>query len=494
MTDVSEVAALFDNKPGFLLVDFEEVGLPVYRLISKVLVLDPKIYPPIDEFVMKCIDADLRTSPQIAGLLGIEERIVEASLTNLIRDDEVIATSEGILSLTRKAKLVLQGEDAIKPREQTIPFTFDGLTRRPQFFGTSRLLSPHELKAAGMREIRAFPARKPESHEVDVRDLEEALLREEGTTHTKVKLLRVREIGRKENKYLPAVMLIYRSRSGSDVRVSFAVDGRLSILHERAFVSAGGVEKLGIKDAILNSPQSISLAEVIGQRLASEIAIREAPVEESVRLKRKASIARFKAQISESQSPSSNADTGSGGKSNSVTAAALAEAQAAEHELSKLKVRPIAVYEHPPLLEDAITRAQKRVLILSPWITPAVVDARFLKNLREAIERGVSFYIGYGLDDRTKSRSEMNFAEAELHKFAEKSQSFKVVRLGDTHAKVLLKDSDWFVVSSFNWLSFRGDPKRTFREEWGTLVGVKPVVNKYFDDLISRFSNSGTGR
>jgi hypothetical protein len=36
---------------------------------------------------------------------------------------------------------------------------------------------------------------------------------------------------------------------------------------------------------------------------------------------------------------------------------------------------------------------------------------------------------------------------------------------GDTHAKVLIKDSDFSVVSSFNWLSFKGDPSRTFRDE-----------------------------
>lgn len=40
---------------------------------------------------------------------------------------------------------------------------------------------------------------------------------------------------------------------------------------------------------------------------------------------------------------------------------------------------------------------------------------------------------------------------------------------------------------SFNWLSFKGDPRRTFREERGLLVNDPQVVDAQFDATIGRF-------
>jgi len=59
--------------------------------------------------------------------------------------------------------------------------------------------------------------------------------------------------------------------------------------------------------------------------------------------------------------------------------------------------------------------------------------------------------------------------------------------LGDTHAKILISDTKFAVVTSFNWLSFKGDPHRTFRDERGTLVSDPQKINELFNDLIERF-------
>jgi hypothetical protein len=49
------------------------------------------------------------------------------------------------------------------------------------------------------------------------------------------------------------------------------------------------------------------------------------------------------------------------------------------------------------------------------------------------------------------------------------------------------KDSEFFVVTSFNWLSFRGDPRRPFREEWGTLVRDPALVEEFYQEMLKRF-------
>ena len=75
-----------------------------------------------------------------------------------------------------------------------------------------------------------------------------------------------------------------------------------------------------------------------------------------------------------------------------------------------------------------------------------------------------------------------------LEKLAKGYKNFKFKRLGDTHAKVLLKDDDYFVLTSFNWLSFRGDPQRPFREELGNMISIPHQVNEFFRQYAGRFN------
>src|SRR3546814_11298097 len=100
-----DIARGFDDRPGFNLVDFEEVGLPVYRLTSTVLTLQPKSYPPIEEFVLRSVEVGRDEVATVAGLLGISPTIVEGTASTLIRDDDLIVDSAGILRLTRKSEI-----------------------------------------------------------------------------------------------------------------------------------------------------------------------------------------------------------------------------------------------------------------------------------------------------------------------------------------------------------------------------------------------------
>jgi hypothetical protein len=56
---------------------------------------------------------------------------------------------------------------------------------------------------------------------------------------------------------------------------------------------------------------------------------------------------------------------------------------------------------------------------------------------------------------------------------------------------VLICDDRFCVASSFNWLSFRGDPKRSFREELGFLVRDPQQVEESFELLRKRFEVRG---
>jgi hypothetical protein len=53
-----------------------------------------------------------------------------------------------------------------------------------------------------------------------------------------------------------------------------------------------------------------------------------------------------------------------------------------------------------------------------------------------------------------------------------------VTKLGDTHEKVLLSDRKVMVITSLNWLSFRGDPKRPLRQETGLYLEIPERIDE----------------
>ncbi|KRF28947.1 hypothetical protein ASG91_04770 [Phycicoccus sp. Soil802] len=146
----------------------------------------------------------------------------------------------------------------------------------------------------------------------------------------------------------------------------------------------------------------------------------------------------------------------------------------------------MGVFEHPALLDRALETAERRLLLIAPWIRRAVVTTDFLSKLERRLKAGVQVTIahGYGDDDRGSDDD----AIRRLGNLASRFENFSFVRLPNTHAKVLIFDDVW-VSTSFNWLSFRGDPDRTYRMEEGTLVAIpKRVDEEYrrFEDVINK--------
>lgn len=146
------------------------------------------------------------------------------------------------------------------------------------------------------------------------------------------------------------------------------------------------------------------------------------------------------------------------------------------------QVRSVSVFEHADLLNDALESAKRRLLLVSPWVRRAVVNAEFLRKLEQRIRAGVAVTIAHGIgeDDRGSDAGALR----KLAALASRYGNFDLVRLANSHAKILIVDDVW-VSTSFNWLSFRGDPDRTYRMEEGTLVAVPDRVEKEYARYIA---------
>ena len=231
--------------------------------------------------------------------------------------------------------------------------------------------------------------------------------------------------------------------------------------------------------------------EVIAEQLPAEVLQQAAPVEESLRL------ARLQAEAAEEHKEARAAVDHAPPESETTLRRKLEEAEQRERDLlaalESLSVRHLPVYDHPSYMRRAFDDARRRILIVSPWIRAEVVDSQFISRLRKALDRDIDVYIGYGIGDDGRERRHSKAverdqaAEAELRRVAGQYRSFHLANFGDTHAKVLVCDSRFSIVSSFNWLSFRGDRHLRFRDERGMYVGIPEIVDALFEEYVSRF-------
>ena len=486
-----ETAARFDNRAGYKLIAYGSVGLPLYRLTAVALCLAKKNLDPIEEFILRSVMAGADCLEQVSGLLGLDTSVIESYMVDFIRKECLRVLPPGTagrrqIELTTKGKALAQDEETIVPVEQTVVFFVDGLTRAPRFYPFEILHKPSDLKTLGIPEVRAFPARPPALAEVDIKDVIEVVRLDAGRDESPRKLLRINSIERRDRVFLEAVALAYRAESGDALQVSFAIDGRLSTDHETAFARARGPEKTKVFRGIHERAAPPPMVEMLSESLSVQVKRATQAQGDADELRREARVVRA------SLGARHNDQAGQ-------PAADMAEdvdkrLQDVEAQLQKLEVRPLAVYEHPPLLKRAFEQAEERVLVISPWIRRAVVTREFVRTIRQALDRGIRVYVGHGLGEDGKSAKRWDEdARDELEKLAGARKRFILRRLADTHAKILIVDRDFLVISSFNWLSFKGDPNQTFREEWGTLVTIPSVVDEYFQQMVKRFAADENG-
>src|SRR5438876_669493 len=89
-----EVAKRLDNRAGYELITYREVGLPIFGISATALLLERQERSCIEEFTLRFLSAGLNLPAQIRGVLGLPQRIMDTTLADLVRQ-EAIRTSTG---------------------------------------------------------------------------------------------------------------------------------------------------------------------------------------------------------------------------------------------------------------------------------------------------------------------------------------------------------------------------------------------------------------
>lgn len=429
-----------DHRPGLQLISVVDAALPVTMLRVDVLAQERKPLPLLEEFILRFVHAGVREINEIAALLGLQREQVVSTVADQISSNNLTKALSGQLGLTALGLEAARNAAAVQPVLAQLNVPFDRLVWNAQAYTRSNLIKKRDAVEAG---LEILPAKR--SARVDLTDLAverfNELVESRDARTRQIEVLRVRKIASQSlHLYMPAQLLVYGDPDSGEVQLGLCVDGDLQPAHGLELAAADAVNKLGIAVARPESRPTLA-PELEEQRVARD----------------QIEILKVAGELRPND----------GDESTEIP-----------QRIEDIAVRSVDVHEHPQLLAKALNSATERLLIIAPWVRGAVVNTDFLAALERRLRAGVEVHIGhgYGPDDRGSD----DFALRKLSNLAARyDKQLRIVRLQNTHAKILIFDDQW-ITTSFNWLSFKGDPNRTYRMEEGTLVLIKSEVDKAF--------------
>ncbi|MES2957106.1 MAG: hypothetical protein V4792_02910 [Pseudomonadota bacterium] len=443
-------------RPGYELAAFREAGLPVYVLTLRVLTLEQKPLGPIDEGVLRAVQAGLSAPEQLVSFLGLSANVLNPVLAGLTTTEQVnysraVGESAAKVTLTTKGRTTLVELSTTRPQERTVRVCFDALTKQLLFISPEQLFKPREVKEMGFVEVPVGQAKRPEVEDISLQEFDRFLQLQRAGLEEKRELLAIRRVERRELHFLGCVMAFYRSQANrNEVDVAFWREDGPALEHENHFRALGGPELVGAK---LLTAESMLPAGTLQPEQAIE---------------------------NRSQASSPGVPP--------IDAIARQPSPAVEGD-DPLTVQSVLCHEHPALLRRALLKSRRRLLIISPWIRHQVVNWEFIASLEALLRANVSVHIGYGLDEGEGARNGApgqskipitERAEKDLRGLQGKYKNFHLVYVGNTHRKLLVSDDEFAVTTSFNWLSFRGDPKDRPRDEYGEVFRKASQVEKRY--------------
>lgn len=118
--------------PGIRPVRLHRIGLPLFAVEIDALIDDRQPYDLLDRFVGRVIaDAGLRTAPEIAGFLGLDEAMVDRVLRFLGGVGHVASRPDGTVALTGLGVRSVRDETRYVPKRDRQKLYFDGVLGEP---------------------------------------------------------------------------------------------------------------------------------------------------------------------------------------------------------------------------------------------------------------------------------------------------------------------------------------------------------------------------
>ncbi|HYG26551.1 MAG TPA: hypothetical protein VD906_06575, partial [Caulobacteraceae bacterium] len=264
--------------PGYQLVDYAEVGLPLWQISVDAISLAHQRLPPISEFVLRSVSHEL-CEADIGGFLGLQPDVTRGAIAQLIADRLVRPTFDvegeescGV-TLTEDGEKMLRENGATVPIEEQIPVFFDGLYRRPTIIPPEQIAYPRDVESGRLVELAAMPANKPAVDEISIDELQALLATHAGGRGEFGRdLLKLKRISRYRRLFRLGVALVFKGvKNSRDLRVKFIVGGVRAEDLERRFAEQGGLTRPGFVKSFSDSYLNANLRRHLGQDVAGVV-------------------------------------------------------------------------------------------------------------------------------------------------------------------------------------------------------------------------------
>ncbi len=115
-----------------------------------------------------------------------------------------------------------------------------------------------------------------------------------------------------------------------------------------------------------------------------------------------------------------------------------------------------------------------------PWLNAQALNVEVTDCIEKALRRGVIVRIAWGIGDAPDAAIPGGLQGLQ-DRFGKRKLQIKF--RGNTHRKILLWDGRSYIMGSFNWGSFRGDPRMKVRHEAGTLTSNPALVQNLVEEF-----------
>ena len=154
-------------------------------------------------------------------------------------------------------------------------------------------------------------------------------------------------------------------------------------------------------------------------------------------------------------------------------------------EATEADFRTLSIWETKQKFIEALKNVKEKILIESPWIRKATLE--YLPLIERLLENEKQVIILYGISEKDEHDIFTLKKLEELQK--QFTNNFKLIhlpthfskmksKLTGTHRKLVIKDNDFYILGSFNFLSFGKNENNQVANEESLMIN-KDVVQKW---------------
>ena len=483
---IEELAKKYANVvPSSKLVKYHEIAIPQYCMEMVLIMEKEKPLSILEEFILKFAAEGICDIQVITKFLGVNSNAVNNAIAEM-QLLQLISTDINNL----KIKFTSKGREALRELKTIHPQEIEYCLFMDSFTGEIYIdnLTKYKKKELRHFDLFAVPAylQKPNMQEIAFEKVKTAIAKFRNNNYyskdkLEGKLLGISKLEKVYTEYNKAGVLIYCNNNGEiDLRV-FKKATRIpeyeDILLQMYNQNHTKIFDFDIKEDIDNCQEHPYLDLISPQIKEDAYAYsgRAMELDKEIEL--------LNNQLSKMTLQNDEYD-------DDDTQRQICEIKKEIKDRKEERdgaTRILSTYDHRPLLIRALKEAVKTVIIVSPWIKKGGLNREILNLIQGALKRGVYVIIGYGISQKKDSDFEI---VKELKEMSSKKWKGKldVISLNNTHEKVLIMDSTFLVVTSFNWLSFAGDPEKGFRQETGIYTEAIESIEAMKKDLGNRMN------